>query len=250
MHRLVREITGCWVEEQRIEHPKVCPLQPLWHEARCLADIPSLHLKQEFWAIFTELQRELNGIHRYQPHNTIYTTYEYFIPGYLYKNVCRANSLEKIEYFPLGWRANLSPSAHNKNTASLRGKGWMDFSAAPYNMGSVLSTVLFRGHRQTTPRPWVCSMSSPPPPGSGGQGDPRHRWCSDLLLHPEWWHPFSLCRQPCVCILHIRNGGRLLISCKKGGVSAPSVLDTQHKHRHLRQKGLIPHCFKLSFFFF
>lgn len=176
MHRLVREITGCWVEEQRIDYPKVCPLQSLWHEARCLADIPSLHLKQEFWAIFTELLRELNGIRRYHPHNTVYTIYEYFIPGYLYKNVCRANSLEKIEHFLLVWRANLSPNAHNKNIASLRGKGWMDFLGGTDRPHSV---------------PQVCSVSSPPPPGSGGQGDPRHRCCSDHVLHPQWWHPFS-----------------------------------------------------------
>ena len=183
MHRLVREITGCWVEEQRIEYPKVCPLQPLWHEARCLADIPSLHLKQEFWAIFTELRRELNGIHRYHPHNTIYTIYEYFIPGYLYKNVCRANSLEKIEYFPLGWRANLSPSAHNKNTASLRGKGWMGFSVAPYNTGSVLSSVLFRGHDRPHSVPGSVPCHHPrllEAEGRGipGTGDPQTSCCS------------------------------------------------------------------------
>lgn len=122
------------------------------------------------------------------------------------------------------------------------------FFSSPLQHGECPKLGALQRARQTTQRPWVCSVSSPPPPGSGGQGDPRHRWSSDLLLQPEWWHPFSLCRQPCICILHIRNGGRLLISSKKGGVSAPSVLDTQHKHRHLTQKGLIPHCFKLSFF--
>lgn len=107
-------------------------------------------------------------MHRHHPHNTIYTIYKYFIPEYLYKNVCRANSLEKCS-ISLWDGGQISLPMHIiRNIASLRGKGWMGFSAAPYNVGKVRSSVLFRGHRQTTQH----LVSAPHRLEVGGRGSP------------------------------------------------------------------------------